>query len=130
MHTLEWGATELHCSSADTLPARRKKTRTRTWAPSVNVPREGFRARRTGRLHSRAGGMKENDAAQRQARQRTPPARRAGAVRRLRREAARTGETTASGAGDDGVMYRDKAAAGCDLTTLRFLFALGFGVVA
>ena len=37
--------------------------------------RKGFRARRTGRLHSRAGGMKENDAAQRQARQRTPPAR-------------------------------------------------------
>ena len=33
----------------------------------------GFRARRTGRLHSRAGGMKENYTAQRQARQRTPP---------------------------------------------------------
>ena len=39
-------------------------------------------------------------------------------MRRLRREAARTGETTASGAGDDGVMYGGKAAAGCDLTIL------------
>ena len=64
-------------------------------------------------------GMKENDTAQRQARQRTPPARRAGAVRRLRREAARTdeGEATASGtwgrgSGDDDVMCGDKAAAG------------------
>ena len=27
-------------------------------------------------------------------------------------------------------MYRDKAAAGCDLTTLRFLFVLGFWVAA
>ena len=54
-----------------------------------------------------------------------PPARRAGAVRLLRREAARTdeGEATASGtwgrgSGDGDVMYGDKDAAGCDLITL------------
>ena len=72
-------------------------------------------------------GMKENDAAQRQARQRTPPARRAGAVRRLRREAARTDETTESGTGDDGVMYWGKAAAGCDFTILFVCFRVRVG---
>jgi len=46
-------------------------------------------------------------------------------VRRLRREAARTDEDEATasgtwgrGSGDDDVMYRGKAAAGCDLTIL------------
>ena len=39
-------------------------------------------------------------------------------MRRLRREAARTDETTESGTGDDDVMYGDKDAAGGDLTAL------------
>jgi hypothetical protein len=95
--------------------------------------RKGFRARRTGRLHSRAGGMKENDAAQRRARRRTPPARRAGAVHRLSREAARMDEASAGGAW--GERRGEWMMAGCVGTrlllaaaSLYFLFALGFGV--
>ena len=41
MHALERGATELHSGSADDLPALRPREyqcKTRTWAPSVNVP--------------------------------------------------------------------------------------------